>query len=58
MELFFQPFLTLKTAKNPIKSILSQSNNLWQLLLKYQDRDFLAIQTQKKPPKFDIIFTV
>ena len=35
--------VTLKTAKNPIKSILSQSNNLWQLLLKYQDRDFRAI---------------
>ena len=58
MELFFQPFLTLKITISPIKSILLLKTKLFKLLLEYQDRDFRAIQTQKKPPKFDIIFTV
>lgn len=57
MELFFQPFLTPKITISPIKSILLLKTKLFKLLLEYQDRDFRAIQTQKKPPKFDIIFT-
>lgn len=46
MELFlqlrFELFKPLKIATNPIKSTLYKKNNLWQLLLKYQDRDFRA----------------
>lgn len=48
MELFFQPFLTLKITISPIKSILLLKTKLFKLLLEYQDRDFRAIQTQKK----------
>ena len=43
MELFFQPFLTLKITISPIKSILLLKTKLFKLLLEYQDRDFRAI---------------
>lgn len=56
MELFFQPFLTLKITISPIKSILLLKTKLFKLLLEYQDRDFRVIFFWLICSNFDMIF--